>query len=203
MTDCLCLQGDGSPEEETAAAAAAAKPLSLLESMAAELMQDRVLPALGPADLAALGQSCRTMLGLVRSEEIASLWVGHYLARWGNNSSVIVRSQQSKALAFAHRANIETSWRGTRWGCRAVAEVSPPSPGGGGGALERGVEGLCTQPSTVRTSAVLLQGPQHHVSAVGYDSERGSAVTGDTDGLVRVSSANQPLHVISEFDLHR
>ena len=188
-----CGAGDGTAEEDTPAAA---KPVSLLESMAAELIQDRVLPALGPADLAALGQSCQTLLGLVRSEEVASLWTTAYLARWGNGSAALVRSQQSKALAYAHRANVEASWRGTRWACRAVAggpEASPPSPGGGGGALERGAEGLCTQPSTVRTSAVLLQGPDHHISAVGFDSERGSAVTGDTDGLVRVWDVHSSL----------
>jgi hypothetical protein len=168
-------------------------PLSLLESMAAELLHDRVLLALTPRDLAALGQSCRNLRGVVGSEELAAVWETHYIARWG-----AVGRDAMGASAYLHRANVEAAWRTTRWGGRP----STAPEGEGEAAGDRRMGGV-TKPSTVRTSAVLFEGPQHNVCALGFDCGRGNAVTGDTDGLVRVWDIEKSLQGAREHESDR
>ena len=152
------------------------RPVSMLEAMDGELLGDRVLPALEAADLARLGQSCRTLQALVRSSELESAWRMHYRSRWDGSPA----GTTTPALEYSHRANVELAWRSTRW-----VEMHMP-------------QGLCLQPSTVDTSAVLLQAPQHEICAVGFDPERLNAATGDTDGVVRIWDIKQSLRGAKE-----
>jgi hypothetical protein len=194
---------DGTALDATENGKGEVRPVSLLEGMAAELLQDRVLPSLSAVDLARLGQSCCTLLRLVRSAELSAVWEAHYSSRWYSRSSSGGSSSSSggdsgdrgAALEYSHRANIEAAWRSTRW-----SELDEPHGGGGGGG-----GGLCCPqpqqllPSTVETSSVLLQGPQHQICAISFDHcGRGNAATGDTDGLVRVWDVAQSLRGAKE-----
>ncbi len=155
------------------------RPLSMLETMAGELLGDRVLPALAAVDLARLGQSCRTLQVLVRSRELEGVWKSHYRGRWGSDYSS-PGTESTPALDYSHRANVEQAWRSTCW-----VDMRMP-------------HGLCARSSTVETSAVLLQGPQHEVCAVGFDRERQNAATGDMDGVVRIWDIAQSLRGAKE-----
>ena len=74
------------------------------------------------------------------------------------------------------------------------------------------VQGQTMMASTVSCTGALLSAPQHDVSAIGFDAERGHCVTGDTDGTVRIwdiahcvhaASVGEPMGRECRLGLHR
>lgn len=78
---------------------------------------------------------------------------------------------------------------------------SVAAAGGGKGATgapsELIVEGRTMMASTVSCTGALLSAPQHEVSSVSFDAQRGHCVTGDTDGTVRVWDVAHCVHAAS------
>ena len=140
--------------------------------------------------------------------------------RWGSDSghrSADGRDLPITAEAFFQRANLELAWRTTRWDTQSAATATAAATDASGlentGVLfAQAVQGQTMMASTVSCTGALLSAPQHHVSAIGFDAERGHCVTGDTDGTVRIwdiahcvhaGSVGEPMGRECRLGLHR
>ena len=153
------------------------RQLSHLEGMAADLLQGRVMGSLSVAALARLGGASKSLLATVRGVELQPIWEAHWSARWsggGGRGWGSGRSGGGMAEAFSYRANLEMAWHTTRWGSSSSSDT-------GGGVV-----GQTMMLSTVSNSSMVLSVENTAVCAVSYDPTTAHAVTGDTEGLVRL-----------------
>eukprot|EP00961_Rhodomonas_salina_P199517 2691068-Rhodomonas_salina.1 len=177
--------------------------------MTADLLRERVLAVLPPSSAGILGAASKSLMTTVRSADLAELWERHWEKRWGWGKSR-KPAEGVNVRTFSHRANLERAWETIRWGCadgnrggtagrgEAAPESAPSAKSDGRkgrdsaqgtGSGESGSKAVCgrmPRASTVASSGAVITAPDHRVCAVGLDSSRGNAVTGDGDGLVRL-----------------
>lgn len=146
-------------------AAARGGQLSLLETMAPDLLRGRIMATLPVAVLARLSATSKTLRRIVWGPELADVWASHWAQRWSPRCAAAGGDDGTLAAAFSVRANVEHAW--------CTAPLSPSAT-------------LLAHETSQTVCAVGLDSGGGTGGDGVVAGARLRAATGDTAGLVRL-----------------